>query len=331
MATLDRRSALRLGLGAGALVASGGASRLLAQCLATSALSGDGRPGLGRRAYCGEAISVRTTGSGPDIVFIPGKGSSGAVWQDVAERLANRYRVHLVYMRGFAGEPSNPALNAVIEPVARDLHRYLTTKKIRRASLVGHSLGGTIALALSIVHPDLVGRIMLVEAGAWMPKLIDPNADFAKIGPVATADRARLIGLSSADFDALQARIVGNWVAEPDKQRLLLHWLQLCDRRTLANAGYDLFTTDLRPRLGAITAPVQIVTGWWPGATVSQAGLIERFEDQFARLASRHLVVIPDSRHFIMFDQPERLLAQIEAFLGEPAHRAARPAPAAVR
>ena len=52
-------------------------------------------------AFRSDRIIVETRGTGPDVVFIPGLGSTGAAWRSTADKLDGRYRVHLVTIRGF--------------------------------------------------------------------------------------------------------------------------------------------------------------------------------------------------------------------------------------
>src|SRR5688500_1123784 len=56
-------------------------------------------------AFASDRLSVEVVGSGPDVILIPGFGSSRAVWRAEAERLKATHRVHLVQLAGFAGEP----------------------------------------------------------------------------------------------------------------------------------------------------------------------------------------------------------------------------------
>jgi len=75
-------------------------------------------------AFVSDRIIVETRGSGPDVVFIPGLGSTGAAWRSTADRLDDRYRVHLVTLRGFGGtDIQGNASGGLAGPAAAEIER----------------------------------------------------------------------------------------------------------------------------------------------------------------------------------------------------------------
>src|SRR5687768_10463178 len=75
--------------------------------------------------FISDRISVAARGSGPDIILIPGLASSRDIWDDVAARLAGKYRLHLVQVRGFgAMRARGNSTGLVSAPVAEELARY---------------------------------------------------------------------------------------------------------------------------------------------------------------------------------------------------------------
>jgi len=100
-------------------------------------------------------ISVLVEGSGPDIVLIPGLASSYEVWADLASRLRQTHRLHLVQVAGFAGSPavSDPD-RKVAAPTAEAIAEYIRSQRLEPPDIIGHSLGGEVALMLGARHPD---------------------------------------------------------------------------------------------------------------------------------------------------------------------------------
>src|SRR5450432_17883 len=102
------------------------------------------------RLMVGDRISVEVIGAGPDLIFIPGLASSRETWRASAERLRGRFRLHLIQVAGFAGEPARAnATGDVLIPTAEAIDAYIVETKLAPATLIGHSLGGTIALYLA--------------------------------------------------------------------------------------------------------------------------------------------------------------------------------------
>ena len=85
---------------------------LLAACLGVvligfGAARADNRLFPDSKLVPGDRISVEVVGRGPDLIFVPGLASSRDTWRATAERLKGRYRLHLVQVAGFAGDPQN--------------------------------------------------------------------------------------------------------------------------------------------------------------------------------------------------------------------------------
>jgi len=94
-----------------------------------------------------DRFSDEIVGKGPDPVFIPGLASSRSTWKASAERLRGRYRLHLIQIAGFAGEPSRAnAAGDVLVPTAEAIEAYMVEQKLTPATAIGHSFGGTALL-----------------------------------------------------------------------------------------------------------------------------------------------------------------------------------------
>lgn len=131
-----------------------------------------------------DRISIEVMGQGPDVVLIPGLASSRATWKETAERLKQQYRLHLVQIAGFSGEPVRAnAEGEIFAPTAEAIADYITEQKLAPATLVGHSLGGALSLYLVQTQPERLRRVMVVDA---LPFLA-----VGFLGPHATAETAR--------------------------------------------------------------------------------------------------------------------------------------------
>ena len=87
------------------------------------------------KLIAGDRISVEVIGKGPDLILIPGLASSRDTWKATADRLKGRYRLHLVQVAGFAGDP--PGANKdgpVVVPVAEAIDAYVVQHKLAPAS-----------------------------------------------------------------------------------------------------------------------------------------------------------------------------------------------------
>src|SRR5947209_2154516 len=107
------------------------------------------------------SFRVQVTGRGPAMILIPGLSSSGDTWKSTVEHYRDRYTCHVVTLAGFAGVP--PIAEPLLASARRDLADYIRGERLDHPTIVGHSLGGTLALALAAEHPDLVGPLVIVD------------------------------------------------------------------------------------------------------------------------------------------------------------------------
>jgi pimeloyl-ACP methyl ester carboxylesterase len=112
-------------------------------------------------ALDGARLFYEVAGSGPPVVLLHGGLWDGRVWDDQWEALAARFRMVRPDVRGFGrSDPAEQEFN-----LTQDLLTVLDTEEIERATVVGLSLGGYIAVDLALARPDRVSGLVLVGAG----------------------------------------------------------------------------------------------------------------------------------------------------------------------
>jgi len=270
---------------------------------------------IGSSAHAAAApFDVRVTGSGPDVLLIPGLASSGAVWDASVGRLCARHRCHVFTLAGFAGVPAQPG--PLLDRVDAALADYIEQQHLVAPVVVGHSLGGYVALRLAIGHPADVGRLVIVDAlpalGAARMDSLTPQ----QLRDFAPQLRAQLMAQDPAAFAASQAGQIAAMMTAPADVARVQAWARQSDRATVIDAMADMLGDDLRPRLGAITAPTLVMGSWIgdkePGAEAAARAVYER---QYKSLAGVRIAMSPAGRHFIMLDDPAWFEITLEAFI----------------
>lgn len=266
-----------------------------------------------------DRISVEVVGAGADLVLIPGLSSSRETWRRTAERLRGRYRLHLVQVAGFAGEPSRANAQGtqpapVLVPTAEDVDGYIRAAHLAPATVIGHSLGGTMALWLAENRPADVKRVLLVDALPFYGVLMGgPAATAESLRPMAEMMRARVS--APGDHAAAARPMIAAMVTAPADVDRVVGWSGASDAKVSGQALADDITLDLRPGLAAVRAPVTLVYPFDPKMGVPQAQWDGLYAAQFAPLAAARLVKVEPSRHFVMYDQPAKFDAALDAFL----------------
>jgi pimeloyl-ACP methyl ester carboxylesterase len=259
-------------------------------------------------------FTVEVRGQGPDVILIPGLASSRAVWEDTAKRLEGRYRLHIIQVNGFAGQPAGPnASGPVVAPLIEEIDAYIREQKLHFPAVIGHSMGGYSALALAAAHPEDVGRVMVVDALPFFSVLFNPAATPQMVEPQAAAFKAQMLGLSKEQFDAGQPRVMAGLAKTPAAQALAAQWAIASDRQVMAQATYDIMTSDLRPQLAGIQVPVTVVYARDDAMGPGRADQL--YTANYAALPRVKLVPIDGGFHFVMLDQPDAFAAAVEAFL----------------
>lgn len=256
------------------------------------------------------------------MILIPGLASSREVWADLATRLRQDHRLHLVQLAGFAGSPAvTDSEGKVLAPVAEAIADYIRTQHIEAPVIIGHSLGGEVALMLGARHPDQVGRLMIVDALPFYTLLIDPLATSETATVQAAAMRSSLLAASPEQSEAMQKASIARLAKTEAVRPGLVSAGISSDRKTVADAVYELMITDLRPELGRISAPVEVVYAYDAFYGVPASSVDATFRRAYASTPDIHFTRIDDSFHFVMLDQPERFASAVAAFLEPGAER----------
>ena len=260
-------------------------------------------------------ISVTSTGAGKALVLIPGLSTPREVWAGVAPELARSHRVLLVQVNGFAGDPPGANLQPdVLGGVIEDLHTLIAREKLGQVRLVGHSLGGLVAMQMAARHTDDVASVMVVDALPFAGVMFDEHATVEAVRPLAAMLKTKLsAGYAGPDGPAAAAATAKGLTAKPESAAKVEQWVRAANPEVAAEAMAEDLTTDLRGDLASLQAPITLVH---PTRAFGkdQAATDAFYRAQFAGAKHVTFVAIPDSGHFIMLDQPERFRAALLDF-----------------
>lgn len=264
----------------------------------------------------GERISVQVEGAGPDVILIPGLASSREVWAGLATTLRQQYRLHLVQVAGFAGSPAVPSVDGrVAAPVAEAVADYIRSQHLEAPAIIGHSLGGEVALMLGARHPERVGRLMVVDALPFYTLLIDPTATAETAAAQAGTVRGAMLATPAAQTEAMQHAAIDRLAKTAAVRPALVDAALRSDRQAVADATHELMITDLRPELGDIQAPLEVVYAYDSMYGIPAASVDATFAKAYAGARGVSFKRIDGSFHFIMLDQPQAFAEAVVDFL----------------
>jgi pimeloyl-ACP methyl ester carboxylesterase len=268
--------------------------------------------------FASDRISVEVHGSGPDVVLIPGLSSSPRVW-DATVAAVPGYRYHLVHVSGFDGQaPGANATGPVLAPVAEEIARYIGEAHLVRPAIVGHSMGGSWALMVAGRHPELAGKVMVVDMLPFLGAMFGgPGATPDGIRPIAEQIRQ---GIASSTGEARQRQIeqtIAGMVKTESLRPTVVAQSLASDPGVSAQGFYDVIVSDLRPDVANIHVPLTVLYVLPAGAPLTPEQIDQFYRLSYAGAPQAVLKRIPDSYHFIMLDQPEAFRRELRAFLSQ--------------
>ncbi len=257
----------------------------------------------------------------PSVLFLHGFLGHGADWKGLRRLLPLQHRGYAPDLPGHGATPLTPGPQGYAAWVAW-LTAWLDAHHLTRIHLVGYSLGGRVALAFALTHPQRVVSLTLESVN---PGLSDPQA---------RAERARL--------DAQRAEVIRRqglrafleaWYRLPLFASLDAHpglRATLIAQRSRQNAAHMArviaemspgVQPDLTPRLGELDLPVLLVTG---ALDPKYPTLLRQMAEHLPRA---RYVEVPQAGHNVHREQPEALARWLEAFWGCTLPQGAAPNP----
>ena len=238
-------------------------------------------------------------GSGKNVILVHGLGGSLESWRNNLEHLSSMFRVVALDLPGF-GFSDKPDVEYTPWFYADFLPKFLSRLGIRKACLVGHSMGGLVALATSIRHPEIVEKLVLVDAAGlddWTAKVVREA-----MGEWWNMERLK--------------RFYEEYVGKPDEKILELR-LKLYEdeglRRAYLSALKALEKTISPEEVSKVSAPTLIIWGEGDRLTRPEGGVKLK-----STIKGSRLVVFKDVSHTPHADKPEEFNKLVSEFLKDP-------------
>jgi pimeloyl-ACP methyl ester carboxylesterase len=267
----------------------------------------------------GRAVSYAEAGAGQLLLLIHGMAGTAESWRSVIEPLALRNAVIAPDFPGHGrSEPGGGDYS--LGSLASGLRDLLLSLGHERATLVGHSLGGGVALQFTYQFPEMVERLVLVSSGGLGPDVSPvlraaalPGADLfisatAGIGRRAGSAVGRGLGVLGMRPNADLAEVARGYasLADPDRRKAFLATL----RSVVGTEGQRVAAIDRLYLAEAL--PLLIV--WGDRDPIIP---VEHAEEAHRELPSSRLEIFEGVGHLPQLERPGSFIAVLERFLGE--------------
>jgi pimeloyl-ACP methyl ester carboxylesterase len=275
-------------------------------------------------------LSVQRYGDhGRPLILIPGLGSGAWVWDSTVAHLRQDHIVYTVTLAGFDGVPPPAQKTGLMDQADASLLQLIRDHHIDKPVLVGHSLGGTLAIRFASEHAGLLSGVVAVDGLPIFPgaERLDP----AQRKAMAARMGARMAQVTPAQFKAQQVgymRTMG--VLDPADADRYGALQARSDPAATAEYMAEDMAADGRPGLKNINIPLLEISPYnapdfeqaaaasgRPASTEPQKTAYYR--QLLSGAPQVKVVSIAPSRHFVMLDQPQRFLETLDSFLAAPA------------
>lgn len=248
-----------------------------------------------------------TFGDGPPVILIHGLGLNRQMWQWQVPELSSRFRVITYDLLGH-GESDKPSGRYEMPQMVEQIEQLMNELGIGKAAIVGFSLGGLIARAFALAHPDKVAAMVILNSAharsaAQRDSIMKRVSQVAAGGPESTIDEA-LMRWFTEEFGNRNPEVlekVRAWVLANDRSI----YPELYRLLAQGDIGLELSIKD-------IGCPVLVVTG------EDDHGNSQAMAEQMAGLMPNAAVaILPGLRHMALAEDPNAVNSLLSSFLCE--------------
>ena len=254
------------------------------------------------------SFKVEVYGEGQPILLFPGFSSTANVYTEVISTLSKDYQVHAFTFAGFGDVAA--IKTPWLKTIKIDVENYISKNELKNPIILGHSMGGTLGLWLASEKKN-INKLILIDALPAMGALMFPDYDSDAIQYDSPYNK-QLLEMGDTAFKAMANQMATNMSMDPEGQQKIAADMLKADRKTYVYGYTDLLKLDLRQKLSNIDIPVYILAANLP---YGKEAAEKNYKDQYQNLNDYTLNFTENSKHFIMYDQPEWLLNEINIAL----------------
>jgi pimeloyl-ACP methyl ester carboxylesterase len=259
-------------------------------------------------AFTQPAFHIEKIGAGRPIILLPGFTTPGSVWESTIKGLEGPFQTHAVSYAGFGGIV--PIATPWYDQIKTQLANYIRENNIRNLVLIGHSMGGNLAIDLAAELPEHISGLILVESIPCMREMMMPGVPASSLQYDSPYNN-QVLQMNDDAFKQMATGMSQNMTFNQSKVPLLVEWSMKADRKTYVYGYTDLLKLDLRDALKNISINTLILGASFPDKNM----ILSTYEKQYANLQSKEILIADNSKHFIMFDQPDWLQKNINVYL----------------
>lgn len=258
-----------------------------------------------------KSFQVEVIGKGDPVLLFPGFSCTGDVWNETVKELSKKYECHVFTFAGFGTVP--PIESPWLETIKKDVEKYVVRKKLNKPTIIGHSMGGSLALWLAATNEETYKKLIIVDGLPSIGALMIPNFSSDKVSYDNPFSKQQL-AMDDKAFQQMATQMAAGMSFNKEKQPIIVNWMQQSDRKTYVYGYVDLMKLDLRESIQNIKIPVTI----FAAVSMYQKKQVEElYTKQYQKLTKKDIIYVDDSAHFIMFDKQDWFINKVQKLLNK--------------
>jgi pimeloyl-ACP methyl ester carboxylesterase len=250
-------------------------------------------------------LNFRKTGTGKPLIILHGLFGSADNWLSIAKSLEENFTLYLLDQRNHGDSPHSDTWD--YKSMATDLKEFMEAEGLEKAYFLGHSMGGKTVMKFALTHPEMVDKLVVAD--------IAPR-------PYPVHHQTILEALNAVDIKNLGSRKeaedkLAEYIPERGVRQFLLKNLTRKEGAFAWKANLPVITEKIENVGEVITAEVP-----FSGPVLFMGGANSDYikssdkEDIEALFPDNRIIHIKNAGHWLHAEQPEAVVATINAFLG---------------
>ena len=251
---------------------------------------------------------VETIGKGKPILFLPGFTVPGSIWKKTIENVKLKGKSYLFSYAGFNG--NKPIKMPWYSSIKNAIIKYIKDNNLSDIIIIGHSMGGNLAIDIASELPNRVSKMIIIEALPCIREVMMPNVPAESLFYESPYNK-QMLEMNEQQFKNMASMMATNMTLNKEKIDVITNWIIEADRKTWVYGYTDLLKLDLRNVLNKVKCKTLILGASYPDAKIAK----KNYENQYSNLTNKTIIMASNSKHFIMFDQPEWFYETLNDFL----------------
>nr|WP_294925633.1 alpha/beta hydrolase [uncultured Flavobacterium sp.] len=261
---------------------------------------------VSKSVFSQTSFKVEVKGKGDPVLLFPGFGCTGQVWDETVAEISKTHECHIFTFAGFGNVP--PIEGPWLSKIKNEIIFYVKDKKLKKPTLMGHSLGGTLSLWLASTETDLFKKAIVVDGLPASAALMIPNYK-GEVIPYDNPQSEMMLTMDENAFNTMNAQSISYMCFNKEKQKTIAEWMKIADRKTYVYGYIDMLNLDLRNEIAKIKIPVVILAATNPALSTVQ----NTYNNQYKNLPSVKIHYAENAAHFVMYDQPEWFMEKVKS------------------